>query len=420
MHARVTALCVGLLGASFSHAIIRRVDVPDAQYQALANNIPLGWIQYPSPSAVPTSCALIADQFILSAGHTYSSTPGAIIKLGGETYNIVAWVKNPAFNIGDLTAGHDFSVARLDRRVLNQTPLTIRSATVPVQTTIKCFGMGTTGLGDGTGFVAPWNPIPSSWPPRGMTNRVDIDSSIPNVILTDFDKPDGTTNTLSDIGSSPAATDLEGQLAGGDSGGPVTMLVNGQEQIVGVNSAVANFNNNGITGDYGDLSVVSKISVDYTWVMSNAWQAGRVAGKINLGDFVGSPMLRTATISLRNPGSTTDLESFNVPLAIDSGFSFVTARRGLTDLHITIPGFCARNLTNVNITNTSPGNLSILLPNGDPDQSQEVDAVDIDLVIAHFGEPTTDATQGDLDGSGEVDATDIDITIANFGILGQP
>lgn len=61
---------------------------------------------------------------------------------------------------------------------------------------------------------------------------------------------------------------------------------------------------------------------------------------------------------------------------------------------------------------------NVFLQNGDPDFSGEVDAVDIDLVIARFGNvypsssPDPDA---DVDVSGEVDAVDIDIVVANFG-----
>ncbi|MBL8059090.1 MAG: hypothetical protein JNK63_00065 [Chthonomonas sp.] len=53
------------------------------------------------------------------------------------------------------------------------------------------------------------------------------------------------------------------------------------------------------------------------------------------------------------------------------------------------------------------------LQNGDADASGEVDAADIDLVIADFG--STSVGPADLDVSGEVDAADIDIAIANFG-----
>lgn len=51
--------------------------------------------------------------------------------------------------------------------------------------------------------------------------------------------------------------------------------------------------------------------------------------------------------------------------------------------------------------------------------SQEVDAADIDLVIANFGMMNVDGLGGDIDLSNEVDAADIDLVIANFGAVGQ-
>ncbi len=58
---------------------------------------------------------------------------------------------------------------------------------------------------------------------------------------------------------------------------------------------------------------------------------------------------------------------------------------------------------------------TVNLINGDPDRSGEVDAADIDLAIANFGNVGGLPTGGDVDGSGEVDAADIDVIIANFG-----
>lgn len=62
---------------------------------------------------------------------------------------------------------------------------------------------------------------------------------------------------------------------------------------------------------------------------------------------------------------------------------------------------------------------SIALTNGDVDASGEVDAVDIDEVIAAFGQifPGGANPFADVDCSGEVDAVDIDIVIANFGAV---
>ncbi len=61
---------------------------------------------------------------------------------------------------------------------------------------------------------------------------------------------------------------------------------------------------------------------------------------------------------------------------------------------------------------------TITLANGDVDASGEVDAADIDIVIANFGEVFPGGTgeaNSDVDQSGEVDAADIDIVIVNFG-----
>lgn len=67
---------------------------------------------------------------------------------------------------------------------------------------------------------------------------------------------------------------------------------------------------------------------------------------------------------------------------------------------------------NVNLGPT-PIVANVSLVNGDVDNSGEVDAVDIDLVIADFG--SLDGANADVDGSFEVDAVDIDLVIANFG-----
>ncbi|MBL8059174.1 MAG: hypothetical protein JNK63_00490 [Chthonomonas sp.] len=66
---------------------------------------------------------------------------------------------------------------------------------------------------------------------------------------------------------------------------------------------------------------------------------------------------------------------------------------------------------------TSFGFGTVHLLNGDADHSGEVDAADIDDVIANFGNsyPGPGNVDADVDGTGEVDAGDIDIVIACFG-----
>ncbi len=60
---------------------------------------------------------------------------------------------------------------------------------------------------------------------------------------------------------------------------------------------------------------------------------------------------------------------------------------------------------------------NILLIPGDVDNSGEIDATDIDMVIASFGQ--TNDSNVDVDISGEVDAADIDLVIGNLGLTDE-
>ena len=74
------------------------------------------------------------------------------------------------------------------------------------------------------------------------------------------------------------------------------------------------------------------------------------------------------------------------------------------------------------IVPNQPLSVGVFLNNGDCDESGEVDAVDIDAVIAAFGTnplPSAPAPFVDVDGSGEVDAADIDVVISFFGATDQ-
>lgn len=77
-----------------------------------------------------------------------------------------------------------------------------------------------------------------------------------------------------------------------------------------------------------------------------------------------------------------------------------------------------RNSLNITLSGTQTVAGPMVLSNGDVDNSGEVDAGDIDVVIANFGQAFPGGIGNpfsDVDCSGEVDATDIDIVIANFG-----
>ncbi|MBL8060700.1 MAG: DUF642 domain-containing protein [Chthonomonas sp.] len=71
--------------------------------------------------------------------------------------------------------------------------------------------------------------------------------------------------------------------------------------------------------------------------------------------------------------------------------------------------------TNVTLGGLTVSVGTIACVNGDVDYSGEVDAADIDAVIADFGSTAVNDT--DCDVSGEVDSDDIDIVVANFGLV---
>lgn len=75
-----------------------------------------------------------------------------------------------------------------------------------------------------------------------------------------------------------------------------------------------------------------------------------------------------------------------------------------------------RKAVNVTLQPTPVSGMVVNMANGDVDLSGEVDAADIDLVIAAFG---GSSPMPDVDGTGEVDAADIDVVIANFGAVGD-
>lgn len=85
-------------------------------------------------------------------------------------------------------------------------------------------------------------------------------------------------------------------------------------------------------------------------------------------------------------------------------------------------GSWLRRTVAFNTTSASVTGINVICVNGDVDGSGEIDAADIDEVIADFGiaapAPAYSANlNSDTDRSGEVDAADIDIVISNFGAV---
>ncbi len=143
-------------------------------------------------------------------------------------------------------------------------------------------------------------------------------------------------------------------------------------------------------------------------------------GTISLNDVTGMASTRTIQYTVSagalvlgsgdlvvGTASPTQSFTFTTPFVAPGGGSIQVSFDGSTFL---------RRVVNLPAPGSTPVEIAlgtIALMNGDVDRSGEVDAADIDLVIADFG--GTDTGDTDVDVSGEVDAADIDIVIANFG-----
>ncbi|MBL8061283.1 MAG: hypothetical protein JNK63_11300 [Chthonomonas sp.] len=135
-----------------------------------------------------------------------------------------------------------------------------------------------------------------------------------------------------------------------------------------------------------------------------------ITGTISAGNYITAPMDINWIVEITD-GSTTERRMVNVDNT--STFRVRTSFSGPVTVTIDGSHWIRRRFNSVGITVGS-----VIMQNGDADGSGEVDAADIDQVIADFGGTRYSVTyniNSDLDGSGEVDAADIDITIANFG-----
>lgn len=131
---------------------------------------------------------------------------------------------------------------------------------------------------------------------------------------------------------------------------------------------------------------------------------------------------RSITLQLRNPGTTTVVESHTLNVHNGSAWSISTAQRGNFDLAFKGAHFLRSVLPNVNITNAGVVGLNPSLRNGDVDGNNLVGTPDYNLFRAAFGSSSGAGnwnTMADLDGNGFVGTSDYNILRANFGQLGS-
>ncbi len=143
-----------------------------------------------------------------------------------------------------------------------------------------------------------------------------------------------------------------------------------------------------------------------------------VSGTVDLNDTVLPVAGHVVNVDFRNGGSL--VYSTTATLGAGGSFQAYTPVFGIHTVVVSSSHWIARASAPITIGATPVTGLTFSLPNGDADESGEVDAADIDMVIFNFGDVLGDpgyVANADLDESGEVDAADIDVAIANFGAI---
>ncbi len=226
-----------------------------------------------------------------------------------------------------------------------------------------------------------------------------------NVVVNNI----ATTGTLRSLFSSIAALNIvtlqdASEVRGVHSGGDSTNFIN-----MNAGSASGTINGLPITGlrlQFRNIQHIQHVPLNL-----------KVTGTVTLSDVVPSTSGFNAQVALLPLNSSTPILSANVPVASNGTYEWLPTGipSGSYRLRVDFGSHLAR-IVPVTLAGWSPATVNVALANGDADASGEVDAADIDAVIAAFGSAQYGPTIfSDVDQSGEVDAADIDIVIANFG-----
>lgn len=144
-----------------------------------------------------------------------------------------------------------------------------------------------------------------------------------------------------------------------------------------------------------------------------------IAGTVELQEYDGDTTLVPVTIEVREPGSTSAIETHVVHLDSDGRYSFQTLLRGTYDLSAKASHWLRQT---VRATLEAGTMVDFSLTNGDIDGDNEVTLFDFGTLVGAFGSQPGDSgwnPDADLDGDEEVTLFDFGILVRRFGALGD-
>lgn len=238
--ATAAAMLVGV--ALPARAVITRHDVPDASYVVPDADYPALVDLFEPDDCMGT---LVEGSHLLTVAHCATDLQvGHALDVAGAPHTVAEVFLHPQWNDGD---HYDIAVVRLSTPVTHVEPLPIYTGNGELGQTVWLVGRGTSGTalqGESGGS--------NDAQLRRATNTVSFVNDF--LIELRMDSP-----TDADV------TALEGVGAGGDSGCPVFMDVNGVPHIVGLN-AFGDTDGGGDIGSYGAWDYQTRVTLYETWL----------------------------------------------------------------------------------------------------------------------------------------------------------
>lgn len=146
-----------------------------------------------------------------------------------------------------------------------------------------------------------------------------------------------------------------------------------------------------------------------------------LSGTITLQNFGGA--MPVVTIEVRNVGSTTALNTYNVTPAPNGTFTIPAPAAGTYDIAFKASHWLRRVVHSVVVTSSGAAGVAPSLINGDVNGDNVVSLGDLGLLRTAFSSSVGDANynpNADLNGDGSVSLADLGILRTNFSVQGDP